>query len=356
MFPETVFPVLSFLLGGKEKRCNVKRQKRKVICGLLLLLALLLVAGCQQQPEELEPGQARTPLLENQDTTTAVVYYATTDQQWLLPLTVPIKATREVGKVAMERLLAGPADDFAAAVIPADTKLRDLYSAGSVVYVDLTQEITTIDPQLAPLAVDSIVATVLPLAEENQKLQILVEGEVYPALGEVDISQPLGPVRVNCVNCDELAADQDSRELIYYFSDVNAMYLVPQTYVVPAEKWEDQEDIPSYLAGQILDKLLQGPTEDSHLLGAIWPETQILSCQVQDGIAQVDFSPEVLGYGGGAAAERIFLDSLIFSLTSLPEVRQVQILIDGEKVEFLPEGSDISQPLAPPPVLNPQNK
>ncbi len=316
---------------------------------LPLIACALLGASCalnpKPQPGDNEPPPVRTPLLQASDATTATVYYATADGQWLLPLTLPIKATREAARVAMEKLLAGPPNDFASAIIPGDTKLLDIYITSSVVFVDLTKEFLSLSPEGARQAASSIAATILPLGQGNA-VQILIEGKPGPDLGDIDLSQP---INLNYIN--SVSPDDSGMPLTCYFSDANAMFLVPQTFLVEDRDLKD-DDYLSLLAEKTMEFLLEGPQEESGLFPTLWEGTQLLSCQVNNSIAWVNLSGDALAYGGGSAAEQLFLKSILYSLTSIKGITSVQLLIEGEKQEFLPEGSDISSPLEPYEPIN----
>lgn len=328
------------------------RFKLKTL-GLLLTALCLSLSACtwdtSEKPGGNEPPPVRSPLLQANDATTTTVYYTTTDHQWLVPLTLPIQATREVAQVAMEKLLAGPPNEFAASVIPTDTKLLDLYLTSRVVYVDVTKEFFELKPELAQKAAASIAATIAPMTQEHH-IQILVEGKQGPLVGEMDFSQPFEPSYINLLNPPE-DGDAEGIAVTWYFSDGQGMFLVPQTYLIPLEETQGQ-DLPAFLAAYVVGALLAGPDEESGLYPTIWEGTRLLSTQVEKGIVQIDLSREALGYGGGSTAEQLFLKSLIHSLASIEGIHGLQLLFEGQKLEFLPEGSDVSGPLSLQEPLN----
>ena len=327
---------------------NIKRRPLvKLLLAVALFMFMFILAACDDTQES-DGGSVdlpRTPILEEQDKTQATVYYTTSDPKWRLPLTLPIQATREVAKVAMERLLAGPPNDWASSVIPADVKLLDLYSSGEYVYVNLTEPFASISPENAPLAVESIAATILPLVK-GYSLKIMVNNKTLTEIGDYTLPEEITWSAANIVDKEAQGVN-----LIVYFSDANAMYLVPQSYTIPAEEVPD-EDFATMLTERTLQLLLAGPDAESGLQPTLWPGTQLLDCTVSNGLATVNFSGDIIQYGGGHAAESMFVDSVLYTVTAVPGVSEVQILIDGEKVEFLPEGTEISTPLKPTNGLN----
>lgn len=308
----------------------------------------------------------RRPILEESESTTATVYYATLDKKYLLPLNLTINATKEVARVAMEKLLAGPPTTYASPLLPQDTKLLDLYSSQSTVYVNVTSEILQLDRAQSQLAMDAILCTILPLAE-GYNLQLLIEGQVCNRLGIVDISTPLSRPMPG-INVDVASRERwrlrENEEvsfggmaLTYYLSDAQAMYLVPQTlFYLPEDEADtagqpERQSRPAAYAWAVLTAMLEADETESGLYSPFWPGTEILDLWVEDNIAYVDFSAQLTGYGGGTAAESMMLSCLTYTLTSLPAISAVQVLIEGD-TGHLPEGFDISKPLTPQAPLN----
>lgn len=321
------------------------QMPRKVI--VLLVLVSVLVTGCFKigsssvnppgTTESTERGQTppRTALLvKTRETVT--VYFATADGKNLVPVTLAIHPTEEAAKVALEKLLAGPENNFSLETIPEGTKLKDIYLLDKTAYVDLTGEIKTVAGEQAKMAVEALVLT-LTQFKVVDTVQILIEGQIEEKLAGVDISQPLNrPGEINRYG------GKGNNLLTIYFSDANAMYLVPVTIAVSGNN----------LPFEAVAALVKGAPKGSGLFNTIWPGTKINQVRVEDRVAVVDFSAEVLGYGGGAAAESMLVNSVVLTLTQFEEIDAVQFLIDGAKIDFLPEGTDISSPIPAPQFIN----
>ncbi|MBS4026761.1 MAG: GerMN domain-containing protein [Clostridia bacterium] len=112
-----------------------------------------------------------------------------------------------------------------------------------------------------------------------------------------------------------------------YFSDQDAMFLVPEEQKIAKDNRSQAE--------LLVDRLIAGPTETGH--GSVIPEgTKLLSLEIVEGIAYVNFSREVkTNHWGGSAGENMTIYSVVNTLTQLPEVDRVQFLIDGEKEESI---------------------
>ncbi len=112
-----------------------------------------------------------------------------------------------------------------------------------------------------------------------------------------------------------------------YFADANAMYLVPEEVTLT----KDNRSLAELMVAQ----LIAGPTVAEHNV-VLPPETRLLSLEVVDGIAYVNFSEEVrTKHWGGSTGETMTIYSVVNTLTQLPEVDKVQFLIEGEKEEVI---------------------
>jgi spore germination protein GerM len=72
----------------------------------------------------------------------------------------------------------------------------------------------------------------------------------------------------------------------------------------------------------------------------------VLSVSVADGIATVDFSPELVSeFRGGSDNEGVTVYAIVNTLASLPTVDKVHILVEGRAVNTVGGHLDVSQPL-----------
>ena len=68
------------------------------------------------------------------------------------------------------------------------------------------------------------------------------------------------------------------------------------------------------------------------------PGTHVLNVLVNGTTATVDVSKEVTASDGGSFAENGEFKGLVYTLTGIPPINAVQIMIEGRKVETLPGG------------------
>lgn len=74
--------------------------------------------------------------------------------------------------------------------------------------------------------------------------------------------------------------------------------------------------------------------------------TKLLGVTVADGLATVDLSQQLVsGFRGGSDNEGVVVFSVVNTLTSLPTVERVQILVEGKPVSTIGGHLDTSAPL-----------
>jgi len=125
-------------------------------------------------------------------------------------------------------------------------------------------------------------------------------------------------------------------EVSLYFSDSQAMYLVPEKRKIP--------QTPS-LVRQVVDELIEGP-ENSDLYPTIPEGTRLNEIYIVDDIVYVDLSEEIFtNHPGGSSGELMTVYSIVSTLTEIPPIVGVQILVEGNEKNSLVGHVDISMPL-----------
>ncbi|MBC7074491.1 MAG: GerMN domain-containing protein [Syntrophomonadaceae bacterium] len=131
------------------------------------------------------------------------------------------------------------------------------------------------------------------------------------------------------------------KEITLYFGNQQAEYLVPERRQIEIKKDASAE----LLAESIIAELVKGP-EEKNLSPTIPEQVKVLSVDIRENTAYVDFSEEIkTRHWGGSAGETMTITSIVNSLTELDEIDKVQILIAGEEQDTLAGHWDISQPL-----------
>ena len=129
-------------------------------------------------------------------------------------------------------------------------------------------------------------------------------------------------------------------KLTLYFPDVQGIKLLK---TVKSVKIDTKETSGKYKAA--LECLIEGTSEKGQT--AIIPKKARLNgVKFADGNCLVDFSGEIVrNFVGGSTGEEMLVGSVVNTLTEFPEVKTVQILVDGEAIESLSGHMDLSKPL-----------
>ncbi|GHV84036.1 hypothetical protein AGMMS50212_13760 [Spirochaetia bacterium] len=133
------------------------------------------------------------------------------------------------------------------------------------------------------------------------------------------------------------------RDRIIYFVKVDGTGLV---FTSPVKRSLAVSDSPLLDA---LNELLQGPSraERQQGLTSLLPEgSRILSARVQSGTAFVNFNENFMFNGFGAEGYIAQLRQIVWTATEFPNVSDVQILIEGQRVEYLGESIRIGRPIS----------
>jgi spore germination protein GerM len=97
-----------------------------------------------------------------------------------------------------------------------------------------------------------------------------------------------------------------------------------------------------------LEALIAGPgaeEEKQGLISLIPPETKILSAAIEGNTVRINFSEEFQYNTAGMEGLAAQLTQVVWTATEFPNVKDVQILIEGNKVDHLGEGLPIWGPL-----------
>lgn len=263
----------------------------------------------------------------NQKTASINLYYTNNDNSQVLTETREIKYTKdeEIPKLALEELLKGPKTQGLKSTIPEGTKLLDINVKDKIATVNLSKDFTGFPGMMAEsLALISIVNTLTDI-DGIEKVEILVDGKEfigpsgnpYGLLTRYDIDQ---------INND-LSGKKETVTL--YFPDEQAMYVVP-------EKREITVKDDKSIAQIVIEELMKGPTVPGLTATSIPKDAKLLSAEVKDGIAYVNFSKELIeNHVGGSTGEMMTIVPIVNSLTELPGINKVQFLVEGKKEQTL---------------------
>jgi len=97
-----------------------------------------------------------------------------------------------------------------------------------------------------------------------------------------------------------------------------------------------------------LHALIAGPNAEERgrgLISLIPPETRVLSATVRGETAYINFSEDFQFNTYGAEGYIGQIRQIVYTVTEFPNVRRVQILIEGRRLDYLGEGIWIGSPI-----------
>lgn len=131
------------------------------------------------------------------------------------------------------------------------------------------------------------------------------------------------------------ATGQESMQLKIYYSSSDAAHVVAEVRTVA------KNDHPAQTA---MELLLAGP-QNSQLVSVLPKDTKLKNIWVKDHVAYVDFNDKLVKNSqGGSISEVLLTAALANTLTEFPDVKKVQILVEGQKISSLTGHMDMSEP------------
>lgn len=218
----------------------------------------------------------------------------------------------------LEELVKGPSDNekFETS-INKDTKVLGAQTGEEGITVNFSKELAVFSGSMHEAAVvASIVDTMLQFPEVK-KVRILIEGqELIAPSGE-----PYGYMEFIDFNTTDLV----EKEITLYFSDSQAMYMVPEKRIILVKK--DISDVELYRV--VLEELIKGPVTEN-LYRTIPEEVKVEYLEMDGDILKVDFSEEMhTKHWHGAAGEEMTINSLANTMTEFENIKGVMPSVNG---------------------------
>ena len=135
----------------------------------------------------------------------------------------------------------------------------------------------------------------------------------------------------------------ETRERSIYFTQINNDSDILRVKVTRNIAVSDSPLIDS------LNSLLAGPSAEETrrgLLNLIPPQTKIRSATVRDSTAYISFSEEFQYNSYGVEGYAAQLRQVVWTATEFSNVNDVQILIEGKRIDYLGEGIWIGSPVS----------
>ncbi|MDR2481125.1 MAG: GerMN domain-containing protein [Spirochaetaceae bacterium] len=184
-----------------------------------------------------------------------------------------------------------------------------------------------------------------PLTEQTAQEDLQSAPPVSEAVGENDTAAAQSAVdeaaQITALLPKENDAPQDFRERSIYLVRVDAtgiVFLFDVKRKIPANK--------SPLV-TTLNVLLNGPTAEEKRMGltSLVPDgTRILGASIERNTATINFNESFMFNTYGAEGYIAQLKQIIWTATEFPNISEVQIQINGKKIEYLDDSIRLDRP------------
>jgi len=139
---------------------------------------------------------------------------------------------------------------------------------------------------------------------------------------------------------DNFEIDQS---LSYVDIETNPIYLIDNNNYVARTNMLKTENDPLKIAEEILSSLIIDSEKKDYIpegFKAIIPKnTKILDISLENNLLKINFSKEILNIDSND--EEKMLESIIYSLTEIENIKNIMIFVDGEKLTNLPNSKKI---------------
>ncbi|WP_053954901.1 GerMN domain-containing protein [Inediibacterium massiliense] len=131
---------------------------------------------------------------------------------------------------------------------------------------------------------------------------------------------------------------QETLVSLYYANDeyINTGDESKEKFIKIEKKFEKNKDFPM----SILKELQKKPDDEN--AQTLISDLKFLDVEIKDKTAYVNLSSKNLN--GGSLQELFVIGQVVYSLTSVEDIKEVQFLVDGEKTDTLMGHYDTSTP------------
>ncbi len=334
-------------------------MQRKIFVLLLVLCMIFVASGCKllnRDKNSDSEAPVEKAVEQVQSNMRRTVLYFVNENSLLVPIAKEIPWVEGIGKAALESLVTSPETELELSTqglkpsLPADTKVLGMTIRDGIAKVDLSSEFLNLpDKASEKNAIDSVVYTLTEFSAID-KVQLMVEGKpLKECPNGTAVESVLYREKINLENASSDIVKNDMIPVTLYFKSTdksgNYSYFVPVTRMVK---------VSDNVIKTAVEELVKGPAEDMGLASILPHDAKVLDVKQDASEVVVNFSKDLLGYGGGTDVEQSLVNSIVLTVSQFPGVEQVSILVEGKK-EVLPEGTILDSPISSPIYVNTEN-
>ena len=278
---------------------------KKLKIFLLLLLAAMLVTGCSE--EAIPEGST-------------VIYQLNKEETTLVP--VAYEMTGDSVEVQIEEFLA-ELEDVPESVdlrrtIPENVKILNYVLDGTQLYIDFSAEYLSL-PKTTEVLIRAAVVKTMVQIEEISFVGIRINGEPL----KDSKGNSIGLMNENTF-LDNMGSEEHATKietLTLYFANKAGDKLKKQSSVI-----EYNANMP--IEKVVVEQLIAGPAKKGYY-ATIPKDTKVMSVTTKDGVCYVNLDTGFTAQGYDVLGT-VTIYSIVNSLTELPGITDVQILVNGE--------------------------
>ena len=317
----------------KLKRTDIERIL--ILCAAALVVLLALQGGSQKTTEILyDTGFdfTQTAAETQIETQPALVYYQDGDG-YLVPVTRQIAKQDGIAKAALSLMVKSAQNDMEAArlglrtVIPEGTAF-DLNISDGKARVDMSREsLSCLSAEEETLMVQAVAGALCDF-DSVETVEFLFDGQKRSKLTfGTDVSGVFSGESINLESVSNFSNGSQGQVQVFFPSQ-DGRLLVPVTRTVFSN---------NDMTTAILE-LAKGPRSDSGLERALPPEVGIKEVTFKNGTATVNFDKSFAAAMQDNPGAKQALRAIMYTLGKFPDVKKVEIQVEGEK--YTPAAED----------------
>ena len=282
--------------------------------------------------------QAREKASSGEKLVKTTVYYQD-NYGYLVPVSKSVAEAQGIAKATLSLMVGGAYNDMEAArlglrtVLPEGTNLDLDISAEGVARIDLSKEAVNLASAEAESAMLNAIVQTLTEFPSVKSVEFLFDHNVREKLPHgTKVSGNFTRSALNLESADASLSPDQAKTVQLYFPGESSSLIVPVTRMVYG---------PSDIHTAVLE-LAKGPSGLSPLDSALPPGCGLLSVDVSEGVATINFTREFIQIAEETDGGRAALKALVLTCTRFAEVNSVRIQVEGEPYD--PGASTLAVP------------
>ena len=227
----------------------------------------------------------------------------------------------EIPERVLDALKRGPVDKKNLPIMSRSVDVQRINVENGAMAVDFSQEYLTDDQNQNMLATYAVAKSLcqidgintVKVTAEGRDI-IAPDGRSIDALADADI------------NLESDVDTSESKDVVLYFADSSGKILVREQRTI---RITDKQPLEQY----IVNELIKGP-ESKELSAVLTSDSGLISAETNDGTCFVNFKANFVDKNTGSEdQERLAVYAVVNALTELENVRSVQFLVEGKRVD-----------------------